>query len=224
MHLKAQFNTAALLLVTVSLAGCGSLGRDPIQVGSVPEDYRTRHPIVLSEQEKTLDIPVASGARELNVPVQSNIRAFAAAFAEAGTGSLFVMFPSGSPNEHAARGVQSQILQAIVDGGASRNRVVVQHYDATGYDSAAAVRLSYNGVTASTAPCGNWPADIGDTTENRNYYDYGCSSQNNLAAIIANPVDLMGPRQSSSIDAAQRAAVIEDYQSGPRGANSEVTY
>jgi type IV pilus biogenesis protein CpaD/CtpE len=34
----------------------------------------------------------------------------------------------------------------------------------------------------------------------------------------------MGPRQSSQIDATERAAVIQDYQKGPRGAASEVTY
>ncbi|MFZ2102861.1 MAG: CpaD family pilus assembly lipoprotein [Oricola sp.] len=224
MRFKAYVNSAGALLLATALSGCGSLGRDPIQVGSVPEDYRTSHPIVLSEKEHTLDIPIASGAREINLPVRSNIRAFAVEFAEAGTGSLFVMMPSGSPNEHAAKQIQSVIVQALVDGGASRKRIIVQHYDAAQHGSSAAVRLSYNAVTAGTDKCGNWPADMTETTENRHYYDYGCSSQANLAAIIANPVDLMGPRQSSQIDATERAAVIEAYQKGPRGAASEVSY
>jgi len=224
MRTKAIVKSAGLLLVVAAVAGCARTDREQIEVGGIPLDYRARHPIVLSEQEKTLDVPVASGARELNVAVRSNIRGFAAEFATAGTGSLFVILPSGSPNAHAVRSLKGDILQALSDGGAPRNRVIFQHYDATAHGSAAAVRLSYNAVTASAGPCGNWPDDMTDTKYNRNYYDYGCASQANLAAIIANPVDLMGPRQMSQIDAAQRAAVIQDYQAGPRGGPSEVTY
>jgi pilus assembly protein CpaD len=224
MRSNAIVKSAGLLLVAAAIAGCARTDREQIEVGGIPLDYRARHPIVLNEQEKTLDVPVASGARELNIPVKSNIRAFASEFAAAGTGSLFVILPSGSPNAHAVRTVKGDILEALTDGGAPRNRVVFQHYDASAHGSAAAVRLSYNAVTASAGPCGNWPDDLTDTKYNRNYYDYGCSSQANLAAIIANPVDLMGPRETSQIDATQRAAVIQDYQAGPRGAASEVTY
>ncbi|MCI5078035.1 CpaD family pilus assembly lipoprotein [Oricola sp.] len=224
MYRKALVNSAGLLILATAAAGCGSIGRDPITVGSVPEDYRTRHPIVLSEQERTLDVPIASGARELNIPVKSNIRAFAANFAASGTGTLIVMQPVGSANEQAVKRVQGDILQALADGGAPRSRIAVQHYDASAHGSAAAVRLSYAGVTASTTPCGNWPDDLTETVENRNYADFGCSSQQNLAAIVANPGDLLGPRQSSPIDATQRGTVIEDYQSGTNGAASEVRY
>ena len=75
------------------------------------------------------------------------IRAFAVDFAEAGTGSLFVMMPSGSPNEHAAKQIEPAIVKALLDGGASRKRIIVQHYDASQHGSSAAVRLSYTAVT-----------------------------------------------------------------------------
>jgi pilus assembly protein CpaD len=224
MRMKTYKNAAGLLLAAVTLAGCGMTARDPIQVGSVPDDYRTRHPIVLSEQQQSLDVPIASGTRELLLPVKSNIRAFAANFASAGTGSLFLTMPSGSQNEHAVKRVQNDILTAIADGGASRSRVITQYYDASAYGPSAPIRLSYTAVAASTAPCGNWPADMTDTVENKHYHDYGCSTQANLAAIVDNPGDLLGPRQTSQIDAEQRAAVIKRYQAGPVGAATEVSY
>lgn len=224
MPMKAYVNTAGLLIAAAALAGCGSIGRDPIAVGSVPSDYRTRHPIVLSEKQHTLDLPIASAAHDLGVPVQSNIRAFAASYAAAGNGAIIVVTPKGSPNEAAVDRVRGQIIQALVDGGAARGRIIVQTYDASNYGSAAAVRLLYSGVTAQTTPCGRWPDDLTDTVENTNYADYGCSTQQNLAAIVANPVDLMGPRQESPIDATERGAVIEGYQRGPVGGRSEVTY
>ncbi len=43
------------------LAGCAN--RDSVTVGSIPDDYRTNHPIVISEKNETLDLPVAASAR-----------------------------------------------------------------------------------------------------------------------------------------------------------------
>ena len=224
MRMKTYVNTAGLLIIAAALSGCGSTGRDPIAVGSVPSDYRTRHPIILSEKEHTLDIPIASATHEIGVPVRSNIRAFASNYAASGNGAIIVMTPKGSPNEFAVERIRGQIVQALVDGGAARGRIIIQTYDASAHGSAAAVRLVYSGVTAETTPCGRWPDDLTNTVENRNYADFGCSTQRNLAAIVANPVDLMGPRQESAIDATERGAVIEGYQRGPVGARSEVTY
>jgi pilus assembly protein CpaD len=49
-------------------------------------------------------------------------------------------------------------------------------------------------------------------SENKNYKNFGCAYQNNLAAMVANPMDLLGPRQTGPIDAADRDKVISDYR------------
>jgi len=83
-------------------------------------------------------------------------------------------------------------------------------------------------VRAQTDKCGRWPADLVETSENKHYADFGCSYQNNLAAQMANPADLLGPRKQTTIDAENRGAVIDVYRS--RGisteflGSSEVTY
>ena len=59
------------------LSGCGSM-KDQMSTSAVPDDYRTRHPIMLSEVEHTLDVPIASGDRRLTVSVQDSIAGFAA--------------------------------------------------------------------------------------------------------------------------------------------------
>jgi pilus assembly protein CpaD len=83
-------------------------------------------------------------------------------------------------------------------------------------------------MTAQTNKCGRWPEDIADTTDNKHYANFGCSYQNNLAAQIANPADLLGPRKMTEIDAANRDRVIEVYQrreiSGEFLGGSEVEY
>jgi pilus assembly protein CpaD len=83
-------------------------------------------------------------------------------------------------------------------------------------------------VKAQTDKCGRWPEDLLETSENKHYADFGCSYQNNLAAQMANPADLIGPRKQTPIDAANRSAVIDVYRD--RGisdellGNSEVEY
>jgi len=90
------------------------------------------------------------------------------------------------------------------------------------------VRVSYARLRAHTDQCGRWPEDMLDTSENKHYADFGCSYQNNLAAQMANPADLLGPRKQTSIDAANRSKVIDVYRSrgisGEFLGNSEVTY
>ena len=83
-------------------------------------------------------------------------------------------------------------------------------------------------MKAQTDKCGRWPADLVETSENKHYADFGCSYQNNLAAQMANPADLLGPRKSTDIDAENRGAVIDVYRqrgiSGEFLSNSEVDF
>jgi pilus assembly protein CpaD len=79
-------------------------------------------------------------------------------------------------------------------------------------------------VSASTEQCGKWTDDLTKTSDNKHYEDFGCSYQNNFAAQIANPADLIGPRNMTEIDAAQRDNVIKDYQTALPVSTSEVDY
>lgn len=210
---KIKASTAAVLCVSL-LSGCAGMHqRDNMAVSSIANDYTKRHPIVLSEQEQVLDVPVASGAQRLNYATLSNVQAFAQKFQTSGTGTIVVLMPSGSANSSAANFVQPQIIQAIEQGGQHRNNIAIQSYDASQHGAAAPIRLSFLSVTASTGECGLWPEELSNTPMNENYADFGCSSQNNLAAQIANPGDLLGPRKESPIDAENRGKVIADYQS-----------
>ncbi len=83
-------------------------------------------------------------------------------------------------------------------------------------DTAPPIRVSYPVVKASTTPCGRWPEDMLETTDNKHYANFGCSFQNNLAAQVANPNDFLGPRKQGEIDAENRMGVIDKY----RGAES----
>ena len=61
--------------------------------------------------------------------------------------------------------------------------------------------MSYPKIAAVAGPCGLWPEDLGPSilnrrySENKEYYNFGCATQRNLAAMIDNPADLEQPRR-----------------------------
>ncbi|MEM7299448.1 MAG: CpaD family pilus assembly lipoprotein [Pseudomonadota bacterium] len=206
---------AGILISTGSLiTGCANYSKRHYTVGSVPDDYRTRHPIVISEQEETMDVPVASGSYDLPLATKSSITGFANEFRKSASGTIRVMIPSGSSNEGAAQKVATKIVRMLKKNGIPRRRIVTAPYFAGQNGAAAPIRLAYASIKANVKGCGQWPDDLTNSSENRQYHNFGCASQNNLAAIIANPSDLLGPRGTTSTDAGRRGTVLDKYRQG----------
>ncbi len=200
------------LVALTALSGCANVSKRHFTVGSVPTDYRTKHPIVISEKEQTMDVPVASGSKGMPDPEISAVTGFASLYKKSASGSINILIPSGSANERAAKRVAREIIGVLRSNGVSRSRIILAPYEASSHGSSAPVRLSYSAIQAGVDGCGQWPADLAADTENRNYHNFGCASQSNLAAQIANPSDLLGPRGSTSIDAERRLRVIDAYR------------
>ncbi|MEM8748751.1 MAG: CpaD family pilus assembly protein [Pseudomonadota bacterium] len=209
---KTGLMTVLILAPAVAMTGCASFSKDHFTVGSVPGNYKTKHPIVIDEKEHTVDIPVARSTYNLSKASASVVEGFAYRSSKAGSGVITVLMPSGSPNEAAARTISNKIVDTLYTSGIQSNRIRMVTYNASRHGPTAPVRLSYNAVSASVKGCGKWTADLGDTKENKNYHNFGCASQNNLAVMVANPADLLGPRGMSETDAARRSTVIQDYR------------
>jgi pilus assembly protein CpaD len=216
---------AALALSVSALSGCGLFqDRHSIEVGSIPDDYRTNHPIVLSEQEETLDVPVASSDTKISVAQRDSISGFMSQYATNGSGIVQILLPTGSPNAAAASRVHGQIAATLRKSGVTGANIVSASYDASGADVSAPVRISYRAMSAATEQCGKWSSDLGDTQDNKHWENFGCASQNNLAAIIANPADLIGPRLPGRIDPVKRGLAMTKYQKSTGSWSANTNY
>ncbi len=211
--LTSQGLKLSLIVAGLLVSGCASYERDHVIVGSVPSDYRTNHPIVVSESEVYEDIVVAHTMRGMSHRQENVVRNFTSRFRRSGARSVNILLPSASPNEVAARRVAKDIARYMVGEGLERRSIKYASYDASNHGDAATIRLSFNAMTAEVASeCGKWEEDLIDTRENMNYGNFGCATQNNLAKMIANPEDLLGPRGESEIDATRRDNVITDWR------------
>ncbi len=204
---------ATILAVTTGLLS--SCGNSQLTTGSIPDDYRTRHPIVLADGEQTLDLPISSGDIRLSTGMKDTVRGFAQNFVASPAGVIQVQVPHGSYNAGAARNLAGDVRRTLIGAGIKPQRILMSSYAASPNGDAAPIRLSYVTTKAMTGACGEWPADLSDNTfGNKNWYNFGCASQNNLAAQVANPTDLIAPRAMTPIDATQRARIISDYRTG----------
>lgn len=214
MSRTALLRTAAPLLALALLAGCANQ-RDSVVVGSIPDDYRTNHPIVIAEKEQVLDLPVGASDRGATVQQKATLEGFLSGYDRSAAPVLKIFAPSGSGNAIAAADAARDFAAIARKNGVPASRVMVTSYQALPEETAAPVRVAFTAVKAQTNKCGRWPKDMLESAENKHYANFGCSYQNNVAAQIANPNDLLGPRKQTPIDAENRSRVIDDYRTTP---------
>jgi pilus assembly protein CpaD len=216
------------LAITLLVAGCNT---DRTITGSVPHDFRDRHPIRLAEAERSVQLLVGSGRGDLTADQRAQVSAVASAWRREGTGYLIVDVPSGTPNERAADYAAKEVQSLLRASGVPERAIHRRHYEPPSGGEFGPIRLAYTRVEAQAGPCGEWPEDLGvrpypsrgilpSQWENRPYWNFGCATQQNLAAAVSNPQDLVQPRAEDPPYAARRQSVIEKYRKGenPSGA------
>jgi pilus assembly protein CpaD len=204
----------AFIALASSVSSCAS-PKDGMVTGALADDYRQRHPIVLTQAEHNVDIPVAAGERGLTSGARDTVRGFTQDYKAHSTGTVEILAPQGSLNSRSVVELRRQIRRELVANGIPSRQIADSIYPADGAGDAAPIRLRFTATTAVTNACGQWPADLSDNAfDNQNYYNFGCAQQNNLAAQVANPTDLIAPRAQTPIDAEQRSKVIDNYRSG----------
>ncbi|MFC3692753.1 CpaD family pilus assembly protein [Chenggangzhangella methanolivorans] len=196
----------------LALGGCHA---ERIVADSYPTTVAQRHPIVLAEGSTRLDLPVGAGAQGLTSRQKEDVRAFAADWRKNGRGPIGMMAPAGAFGATAVR-------SALASAGVPATQIVSQRYTPAGPEEIGLVKLGYVKLKAQVShACGLWPDDLGSgggdlygATENREYWNFGCANQQNLAAQVADPEDIARPRAEAPIYAARRQTIIEKHREG----------
>jgi pilus assembly protein CpaD len=210
--------TTVMLVSLVALTLSACTGREEAGAhvaGWSLVDASQRHPILVSQQPATLSIRVASGAHGLSASQAAQLSDFLARYRskDSGNSKLVIGVPTGSPNESAAMRAVANMREMIREFGFSESTVSMAPY-AGGRDPSAPIRLAYLRYVAEAPECGFWPTNLAYDPRNLPYPNFGCAQQHNLAAQVANPADLLGPRTTAPADAERRAVVIDRYRQG----------
>jgi pilus assembly protein CpaD len=211
---------ACLGAVSLGLAGCKTT-EDPTRVaGWTLVDSAQRHPILVSQEPTTYSLRVRRGANGLSPAQRAELVDFASHYrtTDAGNSRLVIAAPSGGANEVAAMYAVSEVRSVLYDQGFSEAAISVEAYDAEG-SREPPIRVSYLRYVAEPPQCGDWSTNLAYDPTNLPYPNLACAGQHNLAVMVANPADLLGPRSETARSSERRDQVWSRYVAGkPTGA------
>ena len=210
--------SGALMGLSITLGACTA--PDAIITGGVPDDYRLRHPIAITEANQSLVVFVGHGRFGLTPSQRGDVMGLARTWVREGTGAIVVDVPVDTPNARAAAATYAEIRSVLMAGGVPARGITMYHYHPDASQSLAPIKLNYTRIAATAGPCGMWPEDLGPSisnptyNENKPYYNLGCANQRNLAAMVDNPADLVQPRSETPAYTMRRTEGFDKYRKG----------
>jgi pilus assembly protein CpaD len=192
-------------LVAVLLAGsCAS----PEDAGFRVADPEVNHPITVAPEYQSVKFPFSVANAGLMPDDASRFQAFVADYQSHGSGAMTVSVPAGP----YANATISYFGERLADMGVPRSRVLVGTHEVVNGD--VRVELGFVGYAAHVDRCGDWSEDLAESGDNSPPPNFGCAVQTNIAAMVADPRDLIQPREMGESDAARRKTVVGHYEKG----------
>ena len=174
---------------------------------TISEDGARNHPITVEPSYRDLKVQFTSGS--MNSEDAAKFDAFLSDYRVHGNGSLGISVPGGA----SSRAAITYFGERAATSGISRDKILVSTHDTANGDQR--VDVSYIAYTARTQACGDWSENESFTLDNQTPKNFGCSVQQNIAAMVADPRDLMGPGgPMGPVDTARRAVVMDHYEKG----------
>jgi pilus assembly protein CpaD len=228
--LGVSIRILTVLMAGSMLSGCYAAANGPYSpippTASYPNDYRKRHAIAIREGNRVVEVFIGRDRSPLNASQRADVASFAHVWKGESTGGIMISVPYGTPNGRASSEAAREVRSLLVASGIPNNLIGTRSYQPEDPAKLSVLRLSYSKMVAEAGPCALWPRDLGPTydtshNENQQFWNLGCANQRNLAAMVANPADLVQPRGESPSWTSRRTVVFEKYRSGM---SPETTY
>jgi pilus assembly protein CpaD len=203
MRTTDVFRTTLLGGLLFVMASCG---HPPAPDDPVFADGAANHPITVGPTSRS--IRVSATEEGITATDQGEFASFVSDYLGDGNGVLSISAPREEYSQSAVEALTGQLVRM----GVPRSRILVGTRDSSGYDTR--IELSYLTYAAHTDACGNWSHDADDTDDNLPMPDFGCSVQHNIAAMVAEPRDLVTPRPMGPADVTRRETIVQTYEKG----------
>jgi pilus assembly protein CpaD len=205
---KPSFDNLVRAAAIASLLLAGSCAVASNDGHVIAEDGAVNHPIAVEPSYREIKLQYAGGAEGMTPDDAVRFDNFLADYRAHGNGSLGISVPNGPP----ARAAITYFAERAAATGISRDKILVSTHDVANNDWR--VDVSYISYTAHADECGDWSENEAYTADNLTPKNFGCAVQHNIAAMVADPRDLLGPRPFEPADANRAATVIGNYEQG----------
>jgi pilus assembly protein CpaD len=191
----SRMSVVLFIAMSSTLAACSN-GELALDDQYVPVAHYERYPIEVTRGPVRMEISSRHGSLH---PSQINaISGFSRSAKNSGSSRITILRPSaGGASGRVAR----ETYHLLVQSGISPGMISRKTYPGP---SRGPVQLTYVRSVAVTKECGDWSSDMAHTSSNEPYSNYGCTTQNNIAAMVVNPDDFVAPRPTTPILAATR--------------------
>ena len=206
--------TAVVAFLGLALAGCdrGFGERDQSLLATL-SDAEARNPIAVVEQRPRLEIPL-DARRDDSGSVKLETARFLHQYKRTGGSKLMVSAPRGQRGHgDALQGLRHMIRAA----GIAESAVVFGAHEA----GDRSIRVFYARLAAVTEPCGDWSENVDLNRDNLPYRNFGCAVQNNMAAMIARPTDVLYPATETPRGAERRTTDQKKHTEGALGTDTK---
>ena len=223
---RARVSDTLVALLGLS-AALGACMPHTTEVTTSSIDYRQRHPIAVTEADRSMVLFVGQGRGGLSGAQRTDVAGLAHSWQREATGAIIAEVPTETPNARAAAASFREVQSVLLAGGVPSRAITLRHYTPNDPRTLPTIRLSYPKITAVAGPCGLWPQDLGPNidnvgySDNQPYHNFGCATQRNLAAMVDNPADLEQPRPESPAYTPRREIAFEKYR---KGVSTATTY
>ena len=152
--------------------------------------------------------------KHLRLEEKAKIRAFVNDYVQRGHGPLIMSLPKNHGNEELAVKAVAEAREIAWTAGVDYQEIRGSAYEAGG-SSTAPIVMAFTAYDAIAPDCPQKSMiDFADATSNNDMSTLGCSVRTNMAAMIADPADLLGQRPLDEGDLARRTAQLALYREG----------
>ena len=215
MKTKKHLLIGAALGGFLFLAGCQSNGG----AGNVPVEYFTgtsldRNAIGVTQHTEYLEVQMDARDTQLRIPELMKVREFLDTYTDVGHGPLVISMPKDAENPQLAVGAVSEIRQLAWEAGVSYEDMLGAAYNADGRNATPVV-MAFKTFKAVAPKCQSFAEiDVSIAVSNSDLPNLGCAVRTNMAAMIAEPADLLGERELSEGDLVRRSTQLQLWRSG----------
>lgn len=207
MTLSSSAKTVLLAAAAAAcLAGCASTPPDqgPDKIARTETQQWTDRIKVTSTPDEIVLAPHATG---LSANQGAALQDLFGRWLAVDGRELVVNTPNG------AGAMAGQIRDRLIMLGAPASGVRIVGFEPIGPEDNA-IRVGFLRHEAEGPKCGQAWENLAATRNNTAYQNFGCAMAANLAAQVANPEDLIRPRDMTPADAGRRGTVFEKYRKG----------
>lgn len=222
-HLPA--NAFTLALAACLLVACQSvpLSSDPTPIDGTPLDA---HQIGVRAASEVIEIHLDPKYPTLKRADINSLERFIAAYRDRGHGPLRMVMPENDANPQLAVEAIKVAREMAWEKGVAWDAIAGSVYDAGGRN--APIVLTFDVFEAVAPECRSLATiDMGDVSSNNEMPNLGCSVRHNIAAMLADPGDLLARRELDPRDSRRVSVIMEAYREGQptaaQGGDEEVS-